>query len=263
MKALCSTVAILATLSAVASAGPVLESELDGTAVNNTTGTAQAIAPGAFTNDLSPNIFQGSSIGLPGITQTATVIGHVGNQGTTSDIDFFSFALPIATTAWFDIDNGDPGQDTILAIFDAAGTLIAWADDTFFIDGGGFGFNPDPGSSSTLDSFLGEISLAAGTYFAAVSEFPNFPTERSSPGFTSQPSSFGGGSSFDLWFTEPGASIGVSSYFHGSAVQVATTSNYQLHISYQSPTPIPEPASIVLLGLGVGVLMRRRKRAGV
>ncbi len=174
----------VAALTAAFSAGTlfaatVAELEADGTAVNNSVATAQAVASGAFTVDPNPNIFTAAEGGLPGTAVTASIVGHTGGDGSL-DIDFYSFTLPVAGPVWLDIDSDrevfDP--DSTLQLFDASGTLIAQNDDSFFDLNGDSITEPDPGSvdegGASFDSFIGAITLPAGTYYAAVAEFSNF-----------------------------------------------------------------------------------------
>ena len=140
------------------SATPILELELAGTATNNTLATAEAIPGSAFTTPVPATVFN-----PPGYA-TATITG----QGGGFDVDFFSFVVGSASGFYFDIDNAPFTFDTMLSLFNASGTLIALGDNSA---------PADPGSASALDAFVGTSGvLAAGTYFLAVSQFPNYPT---------------------------------------------------------------------------------------
>lgn len=217
-------------LAPAAMADVVSELESSGQATNNTVSLAQRISGGSFTANLQANVF--------GSLPTASVSGFGGGN----DVDFYGFSTG-GGWAYFDIDGAGGGAggrfDTYLALFDAAGTLIADNDDSF---------PADAGSVSDLDAFLGAIDLRSGDYFIAVSSGRNTAL-----------ASFSGGSFTELvrpdgefgGFAFGGADAG-DSRFARDGVQGRDA--YTLHIT------IPAPASAGVLGLGGLVALRRRRR---
>lgn len=259
------TIAIPPSLGDWAVAAIVTEAELDATAVNNTSATAQAILPADFTVDLNPNIFTAADGGLPGTAITASVVGHTGGFPSL-DVDFYSFTMFSTGLAWFDIDGErttDFDPDSFLAVFDSTGTFIAGSDDSFFDLNGDTVTEADPGSwedfgyEGTADSFIGAIPLAAGTYYVAVSDFGvggNYPTAISSGIGTGHDSNFFP-AGFQWWGTVSGATFGDDTYdFSGNQFLF---DDYVLHISQV----VPEPSSLVLSVVGMlGLVMWRWRR---
>lgn len=105
-----------------------------------------------------------------------TVFGWI-DATNPQDHDFYNFTLDVTTTLYFDIDyandvNGtddyDTGLDSMLAVYDASGTLRAYNDDYSY---------DDPGSApyGYYDPFIGGLSLSAGTYTAVVTSYGNRP----------------------------------------------------------------------------------------
>ena len=242
MKLFTCTLAFAAfglAVAAPAFADSVSELETDNAAINNTLATAQAIDYRAFTPNVNPNVF--------GSLPTATILG----AGGDNDVDFFSFQANGGTVS-FDIDNDPFTFDTFLSLFDSNGTLIALDDDS--------DSNPlDPGTEVYTDSFLGEFTLpSAGTYYIAVSQFLNSPTQydfsNNNLGLVplARPDGESGG------FSVFGVTAGDSSFF-SSGDQLGLP--YTLHISLSSP--VPEPGSMALL-VGMmsagGILLKRRRK---
>jgi hypothetical protein len=208
-------------------AGFVIESELDGQALNNSIASAQLVDGSAFSINASPDIF--------GQLPTAVVSG----QGGGSDVDFYAFFAP-AGLAYFDIDSSGFTFDTYLALFDGNGTLLADNDDSF---------PADPGSFSDVDAFLGAVTLSqAGLYYIAVSAAGNYAKASFSGSdfleLSRPDGAFGG-------FAFVGADFGNSAFdFNGAQ----TGADYSLAI-----TVVPAPGAAALVGLAA--LVRRRRRA--
>lgn len=200
---------------------------------------------GLFNLDADANIFNSSTV------------PHVSVSGTndaTDDIDWYSFSGIAGATVFFDIDFGWDELtftvDTTLHLFDGAGTLIAYNDDT----------DLDPGSSSGLDAFLGEVVLpGTGLYTIAVSNYGSFSNFNgcSFTGSLTRPDGGYGGTSV-TGCTAGDDSFNMSGFYDDG--------DYVLHISKADPTaPVPVPTTLLLFGIGLigmGRLHNRRRRTG-
>lgn len=138
-----------------------------GEALNNSLESAEIISPADFTTPEPPEVFT-----RPG-SLTATVNGSsaiaTAFPEDVIDVDIFRFSTlgSSSNLALFDIDGTDENIDSVLALFDESGQLIAFSDDMDVID---------PGSGNILlggDSLIGEIALKSGSYFIAVTQWPN------------------------------------------------------------------------------------------
>jgi len=186
----------------------------------------------------------GTVFGAPaGYTATVQSSLHHNN-----DVDWFSFTGAAGQSAFFDVDNDPYTVDTILSLFDAAGTLLAFHDDSF---------PEDPGTEFGFDAFLGTYLLPTdGTYYLAVSGYGRFPTASSFPDpFTPllRPDGvFFGGYALDA------APVGDDS-FTGSSTEIG---GYTVHLTLDSPQAVPDSNPhgwVALLGLlAVERLFRRR-----
>jgi hypothetical protein len=185
----------------------------------------------------------------------ATTIPHASVSGAndaTDDVDWYSFTGTAGAMVYLDIDCGyDCGVsvDTTLSLFDAGGTLVAYNDD--------HGVPPDPGSTHQFDSFIGTYTLlSSGTFYAAVSNYNRFPTQRYSENVTCSlvaPDNGNGGC------VTPDAEIGDDSFTGGTYSE----GDYILHVSNPEVTPstVPEPTTFLLMGLGLaGLGIARRQR---
>lgn len=225
-KSIMGVVALCAATGAVLGAD-VAEQEMDGQSVNNALSAAQLLAPASFTLPADSTIF--------GMMPTATILGRGGNN----DVDFYAFQAGPGTV-YFDID-GAGGLDTYLALFSAAGTLLADADDSF---------PADAGSASDLDAFLGSYSVESdGVYYIAVSRSGNFASASfSGAGFAELMRPDGAFGGFRFSDSRPGDAT-----FELSGPQQGDS--YRLHVT------IPAPGAVGLMGAGLTLCIKRRRPA--
>lgn len=227
-------VALIGALSAVQAFGSLVTETAAG--AGNTVATAQAIAGSAFTLPIPGTVFAG-------LGPTATVQGGL---QTSNDVDFYSFFLLTSANVNIDIDNNPFTFDTVLSLFNSSGTLIAYDDDTS---------SGDAGSESGLDSFLGTLTLAPGTYYIAISKFANFPTASSGASLSSlvRPDGLFGGNAV------ANATAGNSSFGSSVSETAAGGAAYNLYVSVGDAT-VPEPSTLSMLGLAGIVALGARKR---
>ncbi len=136
----------------------------------------------------------------------------------------------------------------VISLFAANGAFLASSDTNGVC---GAGQNPDPTTGYCGDAFLQENNLAAGTYFAALSEFPNVPnTPNISDGFlfAGMPTATGdvcgvsGGMFLDsLNFNSKGGCVQRNGSFALAIQGVSGASQTQ-----GTPGAIPEPATLFL-----------------
>ena len=201
-----------------ANAAPVAELETVGTATNNVIGSAEVIPPTSFTAPEPATVFPRPN------SVTASVSGHGGFSGGGVDVDFYKITTfgsgSNVLTADIDTDIASPTMhiDTWLEIFDSSGTMLAF-------DGDSFPSDPGSGIFTCCDAYLGEITLAPGTYYVVVTSCCNLGN-----GFTGfagalmrPDGAFGG----NLVTATPGDSSYSSNGLDGGL-------NYILHLSLQT-----------------------------
>lgn len=112
----------------------------------------------------------GSSLNDPNLTDpSAPSVELRGRIEDNNDVDVFAIELNAGDTITLDVDgayvpDAVSGLDSVIGLFDSAGTLVAENDD---------GEAPDEGSSSEFDSYLTYQAPVSGTYYIAIGSFEN------------------------------------------------------------------------------------------
>lgn len=207
---------------AAAEAAPVMELEANGTASNNSLATAQTIPTSAFTLPVPATVFD-----PPGFP-TASLTGAGGGP----DVDIFRISGHGQLI--LDIDNeGIPGLDTVLFLWNGSGVTLAVDDD----------FSPlDAGSITSHDSLIFFTLSHPGVYFVGVSRFANT--------------------------TDCGLELScdfVNRFFENGPQPDEGTQAYLLHLSLEHPHRVSVPSTLVLLvssggfALGAGFWKRCKR----
>ncbi len=130
-------------------------------------GTTPVIVPIAIPDQVEDNdtIATATDSTITGASSgTFTASGQVGDGTNVDlDVDMYSMVLTAGQAISIDVDFAVFSGDSILRIFDSAGTPLAFSDDT-----------AAPGeASSNLESYISFVAPAAGTYYFGVSGYNN------------------------------------------------------------------------------------------
>ncbi|NIM26620.1 MAG: hypothetical protein GTO28_00215 [Gammaproteobacteria bacterium] len=131
-------------------------------------GTGQAYASSVLESEPN-NPFANAQV-LRGSTSELQVSGALSKADDPNDVDFFRFFAQAGDVLTVDIDQGfgaGESVDTVIGIFDSAGSLLRAGDDA----------SVDPGSYHAYDARIdGFVVPATGMYTVGVSSYPRYFT---------------------------------------------------------------------------------------
>ncbi len=111
----------------------------------------------AADGDLNDQLVEAVNLGAMTLTRAFT-----DSINTSIDVDMYKFTVTAGQRIQFDVDRPSGTLDSLLRLFDGNGVQLASNDD-----------GPTPGEAATVESFLDFTFTTAGTFFVAVSSFPN------------------------------------------------------------------------------------------
>lgn len=227
---------------------------------------------GVNTSGVNDTDTTAQNLGYMSENNSLKVQGYI-DMNNLNDVDFYQFSLEKSLGLFFDIDfandigatsDDDIGLDPELWIFNNSGTLIASNDDSDFFETGEDNQGTDPGSDTfgDLDSFIGELNLNPGIYYAAVSYYGNDANASLSDLIFGNQLSFSGDS---IIGAEPDTTFTNDSFCEEDIRNPLNqcTGQYQLKIRTTfDEQAVPEPSSllgILTLSLtGIGFLLKRK-----
>ena len=219
---------------------------------------------GSAASGVNDSLGTAQNLGAYAIGSEVTVNGWV-DSSNELDVDFFRLTLGAGQTLFFDIDfaedigasaDDDLGLDPEVYVFDAAGTLLAYNDDSDFFEIGPANQGTDPGSDpwADHDSFVGGLTLPAGTYYVAVAWYENSAnaTSQAFSTFSLSHSGLGvSGATPDSTFANSATCDDVSD------PEDQCVGPYQLRIrdGFRAGSLVPalSPVGLLLLALGIAV----------
>ena len=228
-----------------------------------------ADAEGVASSGLNDTLETAQDLGvLPRSGDSLTVNGFV-DATNPNDVDFYRFEVVGGTLGvFFDVDLAndigstsdlDTGLDAALAVFDAAGSLVGYDEDSDFFERGTDNAGTDPGSDpfGDYDPFIGELTLAEGSWLVAVAYYLNEPLALpKDPATGGTPLSFSG-FSYSGFAPEAGFELDRDPLDFDSD----ETGTYRLDVR-TTFLEVPEPATAAALAAGSALLLGRRRPAG-
>lgn len=181
---------------------------------------------------LSGTFARDDNLGLWAITMPASGTFSVRSLGYAGGVDTDGVTQPAG------------GFDTMAFLFNAAGVLVAQSDD-------GVGVATDPVTGLASDAAF-SLTLAAGTYTLALTQYDNVPVGALPAGFSRD----GAGN-----FT-PSISVGCAAPAFCDSSGAARSGAWVLTLSGPTAvTPVPEPAAWALMLAGCAGLVAWRRRS--